>query len=411
MKRPFSVGFPKVRELATAAAASGDHPGGVVDQARGLAPLVWMIGKVQSGKSSIVRAITESSEAEIGTGFKACTRTSRVYEFPAESPILRFLDTRGIGEVAYDPMEDLAFAERQAHLLLVTMRAMDVGQDAVFDVVAAARARHPSWPIVVAQTCLHEGYVNGQGHVTPYPFSAAAPDEMGNTAIPADLLRCLKHQRELMMRLPGRAPIVFVPIDLTLPADGMVPADYGLDALADALVRFAPDSMRAALEVLPGVSVDRRLRMSDPVIMGHAMAAAGSDLVPMAGALAVSAIQARLLQRLGQICGVTWDGRTLSEFAAALGSGVAARALMGLGVRQLTKFIPIYGQTVAAATSAAMSFAVTFALGKAAIHFLTHRQRGLTQEDTAAAFQDALREALQLAKLGKLDRGKNRETP
>ena len=410
MKRPFSVGFPKVRQLATAGAAGGDHPDGVVDQARGLAPVVWLIGKVQSGKSSIVRAITESSDAEIGTGFKACTRTSRLFEFPEESPVLRFLDTRGVGEVAYDPTEDLAFAERQAHLLLATMRAMDVSQHAVFDVVAAARARHPSWPVVIAQTCLHEGYIHGQGHATPYPFSATVQDVESNIT-PADLARNLRHQRELMSQLPGRAPIVFDPIDLTLPADGMAPADYGLDALADALVLVAPDSMRAALEVLPGVSIDRRLRLSEPIIMGHAMAAAGSDLVPVAGAVAVSAIQARLLQRLGQICSVPWDGRTMSEFAAALGSGVAARALVGLGIRQLAKFIPIYGQTVAAATSAAMSFAVTFALGKAAIHFLTRRQRGLTQEGTAAAYQDALRQALRLAKERKLDPGNHRDTP
>ena len=65
-----------------------------------------------------------------------------------------------------------------------------------------------------------------------------------------------------------------------------------------------------------------------------------------------------------------------SEFAAALGTGVAARMLAGLGIRQLIKFIPVYGQTAGLAASAATSFAVTYALGKAAVYFLSKRRIG-----------------------------------
>ena len=100
----------------------------VASEARALAPIVWLIGKVQSGKSSIVQVLTDSTDAEIGTGFKACTRTAQVFDFPAEVPILRFLDTRGLGEVPYDPTDDMTFAEQQAHLLLVTMRALIRGR-------------------------------------------------------------------------------------------------------------------------------------------------------------------------------------------------------------------------------------------------------------------------------------------
>ena len=86
MKRPFSV--PVAIEVdAAAGAATGKQLDVVIDRARGLAPVVWLIGKVQSGKTSIVGAITQSSDAEIGTGFKACTRTARIFEFPAQAPI------------------------------------------------------------------------------------------------------------------------------------------------------------------------------------------------------------------------------------------------------------------------------------------------------------------------------------
>ena len=77
MKRPFSLPNPRMLPDAAAIMATREHPEGVVDQARGLAPVVWLVGKVQSGKTSIVGAITQNSDAEVGTGFKACTRTAR----------------------------------------------------------------------------------------------------------------------------------------------------------------------------------------------------------------------------------------------------------------------------------------------------------------------------------------------
>ena len=376
----------------------------LTDGARKIAPVVWLLGKVQSGKSSIVRVLTESSAAEIGSGFKACTRTAQVYDFPADVPILRFLDTRGLGEVAYDPAEDMRFAEQQAHLVLATMRAMDTRQSGVIEAVTAVRRRHPDWPLVVAQTCLHEGYAAGQGHVLPYPFAASKPgEEPLQPSVPADLSRSLAFQRRLFKDVPGPAPIVFMPIDFTLEADAMLPADYGIDALAEALVRVSPHAMTAALAAVPALAHDKLARLAEPVILGHAMVAAGGDLVPVAGAVAVTAVQTQLLRRLGQIYGVVWDRRTTAEFAAALGGGVVARTLAGFGLRQLAKLIPVYGQTAAAAASAVMSFAVTYAIGKAASYFLRRRQLGLTDmAGVAATYQQSLAEAMRLAKQRKL---------
>ena len=112
-------------------------------RARSFAPVVWLLGKVQSGKTSIIRVMTEGSAAEVGNGFKACTKTARVFDFPQEAPLIRFLDTRGVGEAGYDPTEDLTFCEDQAHLLIVTMRALDPQQETIVDAVRAIRRRHP----------------------------------------------------------------------------------------------------------------------------------------------------------------------------------------------------------------------------------------------------------------------------
>ena len=385
------------------------------------APIVWLIGKVQSGKSSIVRAITGSSQAEIGSGFKACTRTSQIFDFPSSSPILRFLDTRGLGEVDYDPAEDLAFAETKAHLLLITMRAMDTNQAAVAAAAAAVRKRHPMWPVIVVQTCLHEGYAPGQKHIIPYPFNVPIP---GNPASPSkpssstapdlqiiapDLQRCLDFQHQQFSRLPGKGLTTFVPVDLTDPDDGLSPADYGWDALADALVHAAPAAMRSAIETMPGVALDQRPLDGEPMILRYALAAAGSDVVPVAGALAVSAVQARLLQTIARTYGATWDRRTLLEFASALGAGAATRMLFGLGARQLAKLIPVYGQTIGTATAAVSSFAITYAIGKAAVHFHRQRRRGRAADGTAAVYQNALKDAFQLARAKNLKGGRRRD--
>src|SRR5688572_21073355 len=182
-------------------------PAPVAEQARRLAPVVWLLGKVQSGKTSIIRTLTGASDAEIGTGFRACTRTARIFDFPPEASIVRFLDTRGLGEAAYDPAADIAYCEERAHLVFAVAKALDADQGAVADALHATRERHPDWPVVVAQTTLHEGYPSGQVHPRPYPFTDGAI----GAAVPEPLARALLHQRSLFEAIPGRGPLHFVP--------------------------------------------------------------------------------------------------------------------------------------------------------------------------------------------------------
>jgi len=60
-------------------------------------PVFWLYGKTQSGKTSLIKFLTGADEAEIGEGFRPCTRYSRQYQFPTpDAPLLTFLDTRGV---------------------------------------------------------------------------------------------------------------------------------------------------------------------------------------------------------------------------------------------------------------------------------------------------------------------------
>jgi len=359
------------------------------------APVIWLLGKVQSGKTSIVRALTEATAAEVGLGYKPCTRTAAIFDFPADAPVIRFLDTRGLGEKGYDPAEDIAFHETKAHLMLAVMKALDPQQDAVLEAVKAARQRHPEWPIIVAQTSLHEAYQPGEGHRQPYPFGDAAGEE----ALPAILTRSLSYQRSLFSTLPGSGPVLFVPLDFVQAGDGFEPLNYGLPALLSALEAAAPAGLVAALKDANAEVGDRLAKEAHPHIVGYATAAAAADAVPVAGAVAVPAVQSKMLHSLARIYGVEWNRKALGEFAACLGIGAVSRLIASFGLRELAKLIPVYGQTAGAAAAAAASFATTFAIGKAACYFLAqHRAGAADAQGVAAAYSAALAQAFRIRK-------------
>ena len=364
------------------------------------APVIWLIGKVQSGKTSIVRALTEATAAEVGQGYKPCTRTSALFDFPPDAPVIRFLDTRGLGEKGYDPTEDISFHEAQAHLMLAVMKALDPQQEAVIETVKAARKRHPQWPLIVAQTTLHEAYAPGQGHPKTYPYAAAPGRErVSDGPIPEELVRSLAYQRSLFKDLPGNGLCIFVPIDFTQRGDGYEPQEYGLDALLHALQMAAPAGLVAALKDANAKAGDTLASEAHPHIVGYATAAAAADAVPVAGAVAVPVVQSKMLHSLARIYGVDWNRKALAEFAACLGIGAVSRLAAGFGFRELAKLIPVYGQTAGAAAAAAMSFATTFAIGKAACYFLAiHRAGGSDPKGVSKVYADALAQAFHFRK-------------
>ena len=360
----------------------------------GVVPVAWLLGKVQSGKTSIVRELTGCTDAEIGTGYRPCTRTAQVFDFPAAAPLIRFLDTRGLGEILYNPAADIAACEGQAHLLLVVMKALDQEQSAVLDVVRAVRARRPDWPIVVAQTTLHDGYQPGAVHPEPYPFADIDIAKLGAAGVPDDLARSLARQRALFDAIPGTSKIEFVPLDFTLADDPFQPHDYGLSALLSALRGAAPASLAASLRQAVTLGNAALAARAQPQVMRYATAAAAADVVPMAGGIAVPAIQAKMLHSLAAIYGVPWDRWTMAQFAGCLGTSTVVRMLSTFGIRELVKLVPWYGQTAGAAAAAASSFATTVAVGKAAGYFLGQRRLG---ESDPAGVQRVYAQALQQA--------------
>ena len=116
-------------------------------------PVFWLLGKTQSGKTSIVRYLTGAERAEIGKGYQPCTRFTSKYVFPSEqTPLLTFFDTRGLDEPGYDPKEDLAQLNDQAHVLLVVVKLLDHAQQTLMEQLPRIRAAKPTRPVVLVLT-------------------------------------------------------------------------------------------------------------------------------------------------------------------------------------------------------------------------------------------------------------------
>lgn len=335
-------------------------------------PVLWLLGKAQAGKTSIIRALTGNEAAEIGNGFQPCTRHSRFYDCPAEMPVVRFLDTRGLGEIAYDPTDDIHYCESQAHLLLAVMKVADVHQEPVYQVLRTVRQRHPEWPLLIVQTGLHELYPADGKHICPWPYG----DEPLPNTIPIELRRALLAQRAAAEKLPGYIPVRWVAVDLTLPEDGYDPADYGLEALWQAIESLLPFGLQHQLVSEKEVR-DLYERTAHQHIVGYSLTAAGLGALPVVDLVAVSTVQAKLLHGLAVLYGQRWDKRTITEFLTLLGAGIASSYLARTVGRAVTKVIPFLGQTVGAVWGASSSGATTYALGKAAVYFFTRRKDGL----------------------------------
>lgn len=380
---------PPWRRFMDAVLKPGPDPGLAADiraQARAQAPVLWLLGKVQSGKSSIVRSVTGDPQVEIGSAFEPCTRASRIHEFPTDVPVVRFLDTRGLEEAGYDPTDDLAVVERGAHAVIAVARAMDPQQDTLLRVLKQVRQRHPDWAIVLVQTRLHDGYPDDRDH--PSPAALASDPDL------EDLRRAMETQARAFRELPGHGPFHQVAVDLTRPEDDFSEQDYGLDALLDALEAACSAGRAGLIRELARNARDSRQARIRPHILGYATAAGVTDMVPVMGMVTVPTLQGKMLHSIGEFYALNWDRPTLKAFLASLGSGTLLGLGAGFAARQLGKLIPVYGQAAGAAVAGAASAAVTYALGRAACYYLEQVRRGVdTPEGVSEAFHGALKEA------------------
>ena len=342
------------------------------------APVIWLLGKTQAGKTAIIAALTGDSRAEIGRGYAPCTKSARLYDVPEDAPLLRFLDTRGLGEVRYDPAADIAFAEGQAHLVLAVMQASDPDQRALADVLREVRRRHPEWPVIAAQTGLHRLYPPGQAHAEPWDEAAA----------PEPLRRALAAQRETFAGLADE----FVPLDFT--QGSHEPALYRLDALREAIARHGGEVAARLRGIGTDEGQDRLRARARRTVNGYAALAGGAGAVPIpiAGIGGLVVLQGAMLRSLAARFGVEWSRRDFAEFSGMVGAGALGGFALRYGATELLKLVPFAGSLAAATINAFAAGALTKAMGEAAIAYLAQRRLGqaVPAGTVRAAFAESL---------------------
>ena len=332
-------------------------------------PVIWLLGKTGAGKTSVIRQLTGDSSAAIGNGFRPCTATSNAYDFPVAHPIVRFVDTRGLGEADYDPEADVATLGTGSHALLLVLRLDDPEQSPVLQLLQTLRKRFP--------------HIRREAILAVYTGRDLVTGEAARA-------RALAHQQASLEQAWG-APVRHCVVDLSVVADDPA-ADNGASELrtllADSLPQLGLWLQRQRAESKEQGNF-QNLRAE---VHWYAATAAASDAVPVVGLASVPLVQGKLLHSLARRYGMAWDRRSFSEFAGALGSSVALKYALSHGSRQVGKLVPGWGQLLGTALSMSVSYASTWAIGRAACYYLYQRQQGQAPDPQAlrTLYRDAL---------------------
>ncbi|MEM6256134.1 MAG: DUF697 domain-containing protein [Cyanobacteria bacterium P01_D01_bin.156] len=332
----------------------------ILEQVRAELPTTeaWLVGKPQSGKSSIVRGLTGVSANIIGQGFRPHTQHTQRYAYPSvDLPLLLFTDTVGLGDVDQDVetiiqelQDDLAEQARGARILIVTVKINDFAVDSLHQILQQLRGDYPSLPVVLVTTCLHELYSTDAEH-SPYPPA--------NTEV----------QRafgEIKCSFEGLYDSA-VMIDFTLEEDGYAPIFYGLDALLDALSDRLPEAESKAIYQLLDQTDEATSQLGTiykdvarRYISAFAVIAATLAAVPLPLATmpAITALQVSMIVALGQLYGQRLSFSQGGGVASTIAGGFLAQAVG----RELIKLVPGLGSVIAASWAAAY----TWALGEGA---------------------------------------------
>ena len=341
----------------------------VLEQVRQSLPTteVILIGKAQTGKSSIVRALTGTSAEIIGQGFRPHTSYTQQYAYPtADLPLLNFIDTVGLGEGLQDPAAILAElksllnepnidptqAESSPHasaqIVVITVRISGFALDALHCLLQDLRQAHPHVPCLLAITCLHELYPSEVQDHPDYP-----PDF-------PEVKRAINALQKLFSFCDRTALI-----DFTLEEDQFTPTFYGLEPFVESVAELLPAAEAQVIHQLLQAEVGDQIGdlyrdAGRRYILPFSVMAATLTAVPLPFATmpVLIGLQLTLVTLLGRLYGQTVSPAQAGGIASAIAGGFGAQ-LVG---RELVKFIPGLGSVIAASWAGAY----TWTLGEGA---------------------------------------------
>lgn len=318
-----------------------------------------LIGKPQSGKSSIIRGMTGVSSEIIGQGFRPHTQHTQRYAYPSdELPLLLFTDTIGLGDVNQDTqhiidelLRELDETTQCARIFILTVKVNDFAIDTLRHIAQQLRKHSPEIPCLLAITCLHELYPADITNHPPYP-----PD-----------IETIRQSSEAITTGFDGISDETIMIDFTLEEDGLEPMFYGLDALRDTLANLLPEAESKAIYRLLDEQNDASKQLGTlyrdvgrRYIATFSTMAATMAAVPLPFATmpVLTALQVSMIGVLGNLYGQKLTPSQAGGIVSAIAGGFIAQSIG----RELIKFIPGFGSVVAASWAAAY----TWALGESA---------------------------------------------
>ncbi len=361
--RPIKAGFSMERvtqRLLQWFVVDDQQIANILEEIRAQLPTTeaWLIGKPQSGKSSVVRGLTGVSADIIGQGFRPHTQHTQRYAYPSSDlPLLLFTDTVGLGDadrsiesIIQELQDDLAQQARGARILLVTVKINDFAVASLHQILQQLREQHSTVPVVLVVTCLHELYPASDQHSSYPPTQTEVQRAFGE----------IKHS---FSGLYDSA----VMIDFTLEEDGYTPVFYGLDALLEVLSDRLPTAESNAIHQLLDQADEATTQLgavykdvARRYISAFSVIAATLAAVPLPFATmpAITALQVSMIVALGQLYGQRLSFSQGGGVASTIAGGFLAQAVG----RELIKLVPGFGSVIAASWAAAY----TWALGEGA---------------------------------------------
>ncbi|MBD3880713.1 50S ribosome-binding GTPase [Phormidium tenue FACHB-886] len=316
-----------------------------------------LIGKPQSGKSSIVRGMTGVSAEIVGQGFRPHTQHTQRYAYPSnELPLLIFTDTVGLGDVQQETetivqelTQDLQQDMNCAKILILTVKINDFAIDSLRQIAQRLRQQYPAVPCLLAVTCLHEVY---PPEVADHPAHPPAYEQ---------IQRSFAAKQQAFAGLYDAAVL----LDFTLEEDGYVPVFYGLEALRDRLADLLPEAEARTIHQLLNRETGRQLGdlyrdVGRRYLTAFAVMAAAIEAIPLpfASMPVLTALQISMVSLLGKLYGQVITPAQAGGLVSTIAGAFLAQAIG----RELIKFLPGFGSVIAASWAAAY----TWALGEAA---------------------------------------------
>ncbi|CCQ52218.1 GTPase family protein [Crocosphaera watsonii] len=345
-----------------------------------------LIGKTQSGKSSIVRGLTGVSAEIVGQGFRPHTKHTNQYTYPNDDlPLLIFTDTVGLGEaqkntdsIIQELTDKLQASNHQARVVILTVKINDFATETLAQVAQNLRQLSQKIPYLLVVTCLHEIYPSQSDDHPAYPPNVE------------DINRAFNQLKEDFQGLYDDAIL----IDFTLEEDGYTPVFYGLETLRDSIAKQLPEAESVAIhQLLEGETSEKIGNLYRDVarryIWAFSVAAATLAAVPLPFATmpVLTTLQVSQITLLGKLYGQILTPSQAGGIVSAIAGGFLAQSIG----RELIKFIPGLGSIIAASWAGAY----TWALGEGACVYFGDLMGG--KKPNPAQIQTVMQEAFKQA--------------